>query len=350
MNESAVDMPQTHLHNTADLVELIPYVLGFQPVESVVVAEFLLRRERLGAVIRIDSPMSSDAGAVGQMLAHHVGRSGADGAVVVIYGSADAPPDVQYGASVARDIGIALQSVGVRLCDAAWVGGGRWRSYLCWDDGCCPIDGYPIAHGPISSAAIIAGMAPLPDRQALVGSLQPVTHAAMMRALSKAIAASAVAGSRPHAPAIWLAGTKERFRRALVRARAQGRDGQRPAVLTDDEVARLLVGLQDADARDACWQLLEVRPSSQTLAVCWQLARRSVPPFRAAPLFLLAWTAWRCGDGALARVAAEQALREDGEYSAAILLMEMLDHGIRPGEIPRLIRPLARSSHPWRRS
>jgi hypothetical protein len=110
-------------------------------------------------------------------------------------------------------------------------------------------------------------------------------------------------------------------------------------MLNDNEVARLLVGLTDIDARDACWRVLEIRCSVQALGVCWQLARRSLPPYRAAPLFLLGWAAWRRGDGALARIAVEQALQEDAAYGAALLLLDILDHGIRPDEVPRLAGP-----------
>jgi hypothetical protein len=54
-------------------------------------------------------------------------------------------------------------------------------------------------------------------------------------------------------------------------------------------------------------------------------------------MFLLGWAAWRRGDGALARVAAHRALASDADYDAARLLLVVLDHGIDPDELPRLL-------------
>lgn len=353
MTESALDIPSAHIRGPADLVELIPYLLGFHPTRSVVVAGFQQWRERLTAVIRIDSPAAADAAVAGALLSKHLRRGAADGAVIVIYGDAGGPPEAEYGATVARDIGAALGAAGIQLCDALWVAGGRWRSYLCWNDECCPPAGNPVpaGAGSLSATATLAGLTRLPDRQTLVATLRspPKPTEAMARAMQQAVGALAVARSRPHASVAWRSGTRERFRRAIVRARGGGPQGLRPARLTDNEVARLLVGLTDVDARDACWRVLEIRCSAQALAVCWQLAQRSLPPYRTAPLFLLGWTAWRRGDGALARIAVEQALQEDARYGAALLLLDILDHGIHPDEVPRLAGAAGRPPQPRHR-
>ena len=191
-------------------------------------------------------------------------------------------------------------------------------------------------------------MVRLPDRQALVRSLEPLppnVAEPMEQALKQAEAAFVLAVRRRGTASAWQAGTRERFHRAVYRARGGGRPGGRP-LLTDREVARLVVGLVDLQARDTCWQDLDLRCSAEAFAVCWQLAQRSLWPYRSAPLFLLGWAAWRRGDGVLARVAAEHALEEDVSYEAARLLLVMLDHGLHPDELPRLA---SRRNHPARR-
>jgi hypothetical protein len=162
----------------------------------------------------------------------------------------------------------------------------------------------------------------------------------METALKCAEAAFVLAAARRGTPSAWRAGTRERFRRAIRRARAARRpDGPEPDWLSNHDVARLLVGLADLGARDACWRDLDLRCSSEAYAVCWQLARRSLPPYRSAPLFLLGWAAWRRGNGALARIAALEVLDGDASYDAARLLLVVLDHGVEPDELPRLARP-----------
>src|SRR5262249_59630397 len=60
------------------------------------------------------------------------------------------------------------------------------------------------------------------------------------------------------------------------------------------------------------------------------LVRNAAGRWVPAPAALLAFTAWQCGDGALASVAIDRALACDPEYSMALLLREILDAGVPP--------------------
>ena len=60
------------------------------------------------------------------------------------------------------------------------------------------------------------------------------------------------------------------------------------------------------------------------------LARVLPPPYDAAPLFLVGWSAWRGGSGAFARIAADRALDSDPNYSAADLLLAALNNAVDP--------------------
>jgi Domain of unknown function (DUF4192) len=346
MTESIADLPAASLRGPADLIELIPYLLGFHPTDSVVVVELRQGRSRVGSILRADLAGAAAGEEFASCLAARFAAGSADGALVAVYGSAGVPPGHQ-GAAVVEQLGAALRAVGVPLCDALAVGGGRWRSYFCCDPRCCPAAGRPLAARPSSAAAAaaaVAGLVALPDRQALARTLAPATAgvtASMAKALERAEAALVLVAERREGMPAWRAATRERFRRAVRRARGASQlDGPGPGWLTDQDVARLLVGLADIGGRDACWRDLDLRCSPEGFAVCWQLARRSVPPYRAAPLFLLGWAAWRRGDGALARIAALEALDAEPGYDAARLLLVVLDHGIDPNGLPKLaIRP-----------
>jgi hypothetical protein len=58
-------------------------------------------------------------------------------------------------------------------------------------------------------------------------------------------------------------------------------------------------------------------------------------PQAAAPLSLLAWLAWWCGDGARAWVYVDHALAADPGYSLARLLATTLEHALGPGWVRR---------------
>jgi hypothetical protein len=117
-------------------------------------------------------------------------------------------------------------------------------------------------------------------------------------------------------------------------------------MLTDNEAAAILIGLSDVGVRDACWLRMEQGGSGRGLALWGHLVRRAVPPYDAAPLFLLGWAAWRRGDGVLARLAAEQALDADADYRAARLLLDAVDACLDPRSVPKLTARRRRLQRP----
>jgi hypothetical protein len=112
--------------------------------------------------------------------------------------------------------------------------------------------------------------------------------------------------------------------------------------LTDEEAAEVLVALSDTSIRDTWWLRTEESGSSAALALWSELVARAVPPYDAAPLFLLGWTVWRHGDGVLARMAAERALGSDPDYLAASLLLDAIGSGVDPRRLPSLAASLRR--------
>ncbi len=101
--------------------------------------------------------------------------------------------------------------------------------------------------------------------------------------------------------------------------------------LADDDAAWLTVLLLSIPVRDAAWAAVRDTPAHQRLWL--DLTRRADPELAPAPASLLAFAAWRAGNGALARVALERALDEDPGYSMAQLLMQGLRHGLPPSAL-----------------
>ena len=127
----------------------------------------------------------------------------------------------------------------------------------------------------------------------------------------------------------WRTAADQRFRTALTTFARHGRLSRRVA-------AGLVVALADQPTRDRCWRVVESRNDAEWPAFWRQLSRRALPPYRAEPLFLLGWSAWRRGDVRLARNAADEVLRQDPGHRAAAMLLALLWLGVRPGSLPSL--------------
>ena len=111
------------------------------------------------------------------------------------------------------------------------------------------------------------------------------------------------------------------------------RDG---AELTDAEAAELACAITDINVRDTLFALAvgEKAAEAETL---WVLLSRVLPdPWRVEALVLLAFSAYARGDGPLAGVALEAALRNSGEHRMASMLDTALQSGLRPEGIREL--------------
>jgi hypothetical protein len=164
----------------------------------------------------------------------------------------------------------------------------------------------------------------LPDRESVVATVQPVTGeraAAMERAIDQA--AAAWAGLDPRR-----ACTKARRLATKLRARYESP----PATLTDAEAATLIVALHDRRVRDPIlgWGKGD---SDAPLMLLHDLAVRAVPPLDAPACTSYAWVAYMQGNGLVASIALERALKSDPDYSLALLLDEALMRQVPPSRM-----------------
>jgi hypothetical protein len=127
----------------------------------------------------------------------------------------------------------------------------------------------------------------------------------------------------------WRVDTDQRLARALDVFSRRGR-------LSRQAAADLVVALVDKPLRDRCWRLVESQVDVDWKTFWMHLSRRALSPYRAEPLFLLAWSAWRLGDVQLARSAADAALAQDPGHQAAAMLLGLLSLYVEPGGPPSL--------------
>ena len=313
------------LRTPADVVDAVPYLLGFRPRDSLVVLalERADGHERVGVVARVDRQPAETAEGLDHLFAA-VCRDGAGQAIAVFYGTRPAHDEV-------RLLRWAAHRAACRIVDVLAVDERSWRSVLCRDARCCPPEGHPLRSEPgvVAAAATYAGMVARADRAAVEAILAPAPEAerASLRT------GLAQAGSTlDRSVAAGLAGRAERSAiRALFAA------SRRLGVLTAAETCRFGVALRRAAVRDACWLAVDERRIDGD-GLWRELARRLPDPYTAAPLFLFGWLQWRSGNGTLASMAAQRALEADPEYSAAALLHTAVQHGLNPFSTPRLRR------------
>jgi len=334
--------PLLRLRDLTDLVEAVPYLLGFYPARSLAVVLLHGTQQRLGITLRYDLPKAEAAGVLARQVAAHASMHGADRAVLLVFADRGEATDGLPERSLVEQTCAALKDADIAAVDALCVCGDRCWSYACLDPQCCPSDGRALpaadaAPSAVAATAVRVGLVALPDRSAVARTLEPVDGSARAR-VEQALAAAEAAFVKAAAAdgvAAWRAAMCRTVERVIERTLAREVGSEQPPC-TDEQSAELLVALSDLAVRDDCWRRMERGGQEDGLALWSHLVHRAVPPYDAAPLFLLAWTAWRRGDGVLARMAAERALVSDANYRAASLLLDALDSCIDPRWVPAL--------------
>lgn len=340
--------PTLRVTSPADLLQAIPYLLGFHPQDSLVLVG--LADARLVVTVRIDLADLADL-AGEDVLANAVEamcRGGAAELIAAVYDDrCTAAPQgyAQLQALPWKGVAVAVADectrLGCTLGDALLVADGRWWSYTCGNPACCPPQGQELPAGPsaLSATATYAGMVALPDRAALAAILEPLPDS------RRDLLTPRIAECENAAVQAVLDGAAVRAGRAVkrvifaaARASAAPPDSAGSVALDDATVARFGVALTDLSVRDAVWMAVDDgRLDGREL---WrELGRRLPSPYDAAPLFLFGWCSWRAGNGALAGIAAERAVDSDTSYSAADLLLAALARGVDPRRLPKLRLP-----------
>ena len=336
MTESIEDARHSvlRLHSPGDLLEAVPYLIGFHPSESLVLVG--IRAGRVAVTVRLD--LADGCGeALDGALDVLAGASIAE-LIAVVYGRSASAGEPPTASALIDELALAAAARGQSLVEALRVDEGRWWSYA---DPFGTPDGQvlPGSSSAAAATATFAGLVALPDRFAVTAALDADTPQ-LRAALQQPIAAW-----EDRALQSILDGHRLRYQRGVKRAlfaAAREADGTllppAPMASRDEQLCRFAAGLTDVAVRDALWLAIDQgRLDGRRL---WQeLLRRMPTPYDAAPLFLYGWACWRDGNGVLAREAAQRALQSDAGYTAAELLLSAIDSGLDPFRTPRLRMP-----------
>jgi hypothetical protein len=330
------------ISSPADLIALVPRLLGFVPRESVVVICLHGLRRRVGLAMRFDLADAVDPARFAAMVHERITMDAAASAFVVVF-SARLPSD---GASPRDDLPHAaaaaalVDQIGSVIADVVLTDGARWWSYGC-DDACCGGPGGvlidPSTPGAMAVAAAYAlvGQGVLPDREAVVRSV----------ALQLDEAESVEANGSINVHVALYEDIAQSERRVKVRGLAERlmvRLTDPRAVITSSEVADFAALCADPIVRDEVLvRAADSASRDRLLPVLREMVRRVPPPLDAPLCAMLAWTAYADGDGVVANVAVERALATDPRYSLAGLIADALFRQVPPHLLEAVMRGAA---------
>jgi hypothetical protein len=358
---------QVTLRTPAELADALPYLLGYRPEDSIVLVALHDRdvRGRFGGRARLGIPAGADDwGSVARQLAQGLvkgsERRGARPEQMVAY-LCQEPEKGESGRDVmerlrplAQKLRVECGLLDVPVIEALCISDGRFWSYCCVNEACCPPEGVPMGlpgTSVLAAAATYAGLQVRGTLRELRARLQPWETAAALEQES-ALDATSMALVPRILDDVSRAGVAEETLELAARimhrlADAPPASGLLLSDLRDDELighdeaATVILGLQDRVTRDRAAEWMEGDDAVNALRLWRALARRCVGPYgehAAAPLTLAGWVAWSTGDDLEAREALAMALGADPDYLFARLLHQACNEGLDPESIRRCLR------------
>ena len=366
LTASSGEKNEIALRSPAELADALPYLLGFYPDDSIVVVALHGPRGRFGGRIRIGIPADRDEWpAVSEQVAACLESEvrardrRPEGAIVFLCQDPAPGQKREEVMEELRPLAQALRTAcGAReipVFEALCLSEGFHRSYCCPDSDCWPPGGRPQNEASTSAMAAAAAYAGIQVRGSLREMERRLTEIgadvakAQEAALDSASSALVPRMLDPDECAAVRAETLQLARSLIGRFRdavpAEGdtasADAHDDDLLSHDDAAAMILGLQDRRTRDRAAEWMEGADCAPAVRLWRALSRRCVGPYdehAAAPLTLAGWVAWSAGDGPSARVALDRALRSDPDYVFAQLLHRAFNAGVDPEPLRNCMR------------
>lgn len=330
-NKTTHDRIRIRLSKPGDLLASLPQMMGFRPVNSVVLlADTGAGGKEIGRRVRCDLPPDEHAAALAEQLVESITKDDPTSVVVVIIGAGQKEPadhDSLPHLALVAAIRTELDGRGVDQPAAFWVPeireGVRWA---CYDHESCG-GKLPDPRSTLAAAASVSlGMITYGSREELAELLTP-DRDLLLRGRAQLIDAKVRDLGFGTAPE-WSEARGFAAVRAALRASLSGL-----LALSDDQIAEVGLALADVRVRDACLATALPPDSDVALAAArlWQALSRALPaPERAEAACLAGYAAYMAGNGTLAGIALEAAHQADRDHILSGLLMSALQNGLAP--------------------
>jgi hypothetical protein len=311
----------TTLTSPHDLLAAVPFLIGYHPSASLVL--ITAKENHLGMAMRIDYPEAVPSIAFHELFSH-ISREECDGILMVAY----VPDAVTDSESVILQMREVAEGLGMPVREAITVHNSRWRSLLCDDIECCPIEGnlLPEITSSRIAAEQVADGTPMPfrDLEDLVNSISalPLSHDVDFVALVEA--------ARIFSDEEDLQNKEQEGARAVAKL-MQNFETENLALiakvlgsLTDIQVRDFSLGLHAAENIDQYWSN-------------WRYLLRVAPPGFVAPVAtIFAAISYERGFGAIAQRGLDRAFDDESMYSLAALLRRIFAAGWPPTALTQM--------------
>lgn len=307
------------LTSAHDLITAVPFLIGFQPSNSIVLIS--VKDDSIGLAMRIDLPSRLESDQI-DLLAHHFLRDESDAALLVAY----MPDQRDDGDSLLISLGAGLIRSGIEIQESIVVQSGRYRSIICRDPNCCPAIGNEmprIEESEIAAEHVVAGI-PMPysDISELIETLAP-EPASFSLAWADLVSTFAVDEESAQV---------QELRRDGVETLDLLLDDYRMGLGANNRilVARMIGRMSDLQVRDYALGVHD-EDTYDLFFTMWRELLRLAPVGFVAPIAcIVAAMAYEGGDGALAQKALDRAIEDGDQYPLAALLRRVFNAGWPP--------------------
>ena len=302
------------LSSPAALVASLPYLVGFEPDESVVLV--WLREGDIVLTQRADLPARDTPEWLAALWQHPASET----SDALIIAALSRTSDVSR---IVRAVIDQAHHRGPRVLDAIVVGEHGWSSLMCDEATCACSTGQ---HVPVEIRTAVAaefafrGIAPVASRSVLEDEIDYCVDPAVVRRL----------GARGIVRPMTSRAVEKWRDRAIRDATGWMTQSTRPNVIS---LARVISGVQDVRVRDVVlWELAHADVEAVCRAIPrWQTAIRVSPEAVVASVAVIAAVgSWLMGDGARAAVSLKRGLDADPGNSLAHLVNMALAGGLPP--------------------
>lgn len=312
----------------ADLLALVPVVIGFHPEDSIVLLTFGQERPRKGRAVagpesfqaRTDLPVvEHEQRAVAEMLRDVVARHRVQVAALVLYSE-----DAEVASSFADLLVPGLLADGVDVIDVLRTDGDR---YYCVADAADPGVQFDLSTHPLTAAGVLHGRVVHDSRGALRDSLiggDTVATQAVADAAEALMDELVEDGLSVHSAPELLTSLGRELQRTISRGL------EHPDRLSDADAGRLLVLMSFDPLREVAWSEFTRANASTYVEFLRTLIRRAPADLAPGVGSLLGLAGWLAGDGALAWCALDRSLAARPDDHLAHHIAALLESATPP--------------------
>ena len=296
-----------------ELLSAVPFLLGFHPENSIVVIS--VKDDSLEMAMRIDYPQLDEQGLAGLNIVEHTPAN--DGVLIVGYLPNENLDEETAFLDTLGNLFAMDNKYNVREILAVW--DGKYRSLLCQDETCCPVEGTPVPEfkdNRITAEQVAQGK-PLPfaSNEVLVASLEANDTAkdkdfiALVKSFAKPKGMDEKTYQQEGARAI-----DEVFTLA-----------NQNTALPKELIAKVLGHLTDIQVRD--YALGASNDAELAHATYLEISKYAPKGFVSPITCLTGAYAYEIGNGAEAHRLLDRAMQDDEDYTLARLLRRVFASG-----------------------